>query len=167
MKDGEMKIFLIGFMGSGKSVVGRRIAKRLGLEFVDMDQEIVRVTGMSIPEIFATHGESHFREIESEVLEKLDRTEGEMVVSCGGGVVEREKNREILKNRRTFYLFSPWEELWERIRRDPNRPLVARGEEKVKQLYDTRRPLYEETGKLIDTTGLSVEEVVEAILEKI
>ena len=159
------RIFLIGFMGSGKSATGEKIAQKLQKKFIDTDIEIEKKAGLTIPEIFSQKGEEYFRNIEEELLKELVTNEKEAVIACGGGIVERASNRDLLKKELTIYLYAPWNELWERISQDPHRPLVKKGEKWVKELYHKREKLYREAGISLDTSGLSIDDIVKKILE--
>ena len=117
-------LILIGMMGAGKTTVGRELARRRGMRFVDCDQEIVARTGVSIPTIFEIEGEAGFRRRESQVLAELS-LESDIVVATGGGIVLAPANRELLAQRGVvIYLDVPPPILWERTRHDRNRPLL-------------------------------------------
>ena len=90
-------IFLIGFMGCGKSTIAKKLSQKLGVEQVEMDELIVQEQGMPITEIFEKYGEEHFRDIESDLVERLQAKDG-VIVSCGGGAVLREENRRMMKD---------------------------------------------------------------------
>jgi shikimate kinase len=148
-------IALVGLPGSGKTTVGRQLARRLQLPFVDSDHEIEVRIGCSIREFFEREGEASFRDIEQEVIDTL--TQGtSKVLSTGGGAVLREANRQFLRERgRTVYLKSTPEELFRRLRHDSNRPLlqVADPLAKLKSLFAERDPLYKEVAHFILETG--------------
>jgi shikimate kinase len=148
-------IALVGLPGSGKTTVGRQLARRLQLPFVDSDHEIEARIGCSIREFFEREGEARFRDIEQEVLAKL--TEGaDKVLSTGGGAVLRPENRKNLRARgQVVYLKSSPEELYKRLRHDSNRPLlqVADPMAKLKALYAERDPLYREVAHFVLETG--------------
>ena len=146
---------LVGLPGSGKTTVGRQLARRLSLPFVDTDQAIEARLGCSIREFFEREGESRFRDIESEVIEALV-AEGSKVLSTGGGAVLRESNRVNLRSRgRVVYLKSGPEELFKRLRHDSNRPLlqVADPLGKLRELFVYRDPLYREVAHFTLETG--------------
>ncbi len=148
-------ISLIGLPGSGKSTVGRQLARRLQLPFVDSDQAIETRLGCPIREFFEREGEARFREIESEVIDALTQ-QGAGVLSTGGGAVLRVENRERLRARgRVIYLKSHPEELIRRLRHDTNRPLlqVADPMAKLRELFATRDPLYRQTAHFVVETG--------------
>jgi shikimate kinase len=148
-------ISLIGLPGSGKSTVGRQLARRLQLPFVDSDQAIEARLGCSIREFFGIEGEARFREIEAEVIDALTQ-KGAGVLSTGGGAVLRAENREHLRTRgRVIYLKSHPEELIRRLRHDTNRPLlqVADPMAKLRELFAARDPLYRQTAHFVVETG--------------
>lgn len=140
-----MHISLIGLPGSGKSTIGRHLAKLWKLEFVDTDHVIEQRLGCSITTFFAEHGEAAFRDIESQVLLQLLQHTTPSVLSTGGGAVLREQNRRALKTFSTvFYLQSLPEDIARRLRNDTTRPLMQ-GEDPLKRLralLQVRSPLY-------------------------
>ena len=142
-------VALVGYMGSGKSTVGRVLARDLGWSFVDLDRDVRRREGRSIPEIFSGSGEAHFREVEHEALsDALDGEDrGERVVACGGGVVVDPRNRELLKRTATVFLHEDIESLYERTR-GKGRPLAAGGFEAFNRRYEDRLPYYREVAGL-------------------
>ena len=150
-----MLLVMVGLPGSGKTTVGRQLARRLHLPFVDSDHAIEERLGCSIREFFEREGEERFRDIESEVLDALSR-EHHGVLSTGGGAVLRPINRERLQARgHVFYLRSSPDELFRRLRHDQNRPLlqVADPQARMRELYDKRDPLYRETAHYVIETG--------------
>lgn len=147
--------FLIGLPGSGKSTVGRHLARRIALPFFDSDHVIEQRLGCSIREFFEREGEDRFRDIEAAVLEELTAGPAS-VVSTGGGSVLRKENREHLHQRGSVvYLRSTVEEVFRRLRYDRNRPLlqVADPLQRLKDLYSVRDPLYRETAHFVIETG--------------
>ncbi len=148
-------ISLIGLPGSGKSTVGRQLARRLQLPYVDSDQVIERQLGCSIREYFEREGEARFRDVEEAVLDELTQTHTG-VLSTGGGAVLRSVNREHLRARcQVVYLNSSPDELFRRLRHDVNRPLlqVADPLSRLRDLHAVRDPLYRETAHFIMETG--------------
>jgi shikimate kinase len=148
-------ISLIGLPGSGKSTVGRQLARRLQLPFVDSDQVIERQLGCSIREYFEREGEARFRDVEESVLDELTQTH-KGVLSTGGGAVLRPINRAHLRQRsQVIYLNSSPDELFRRLRHDVNRPLlqVADPLSRLRDLHAVRDPLYRETAHFIMETG--------------
>jgi shikimate kinase len=158
------RIALIGFMGSGKSTVGRLLARELGYRFVDADQLIEKQTGRSIREIFAEKGEEEFRRLESLALEGLSRKR-RVVIAAGGGAPIRLENRSFFTgSATTFYLSVSFEEFLRRTGIDPARPLLARGREELQVLYNSRRPVYESLGSRVATDGRAPAEVAAEII---
>ncbi|MFN4005462.1 MAG: shikimate kinase [Hylemonella sp.] len=149
-----MCIALVGLPGSGKSTVGRQLARRLQLPFLDSDQVIEQRLGCSIRDYFEREGEARFRDLEETVIEELSRSGG--VLSTGGGAVLRPANRRHLRERcQVVYLKSSPEELYRRLRHDRQRPLlqVADPLRKLRELYTARDPLYRETAHYVIETG--------------
>lgn len=149
-------IVLVGLPGAGKTTVGRQLARRLKLPFVDSDQVIEDQLGCSIKEYFVRKGEEAFRDVEEGVVDLLTCGQSAQVLSTGGGVVLRSSNRRHLRERgRVVYLRSYPEELYKRLRHDTMRPLlqVVDPLEKLRELFDTRDPLYRETAHFVMETG--------------
>ena len=163
-------IFLVGPMGSGKSAVGRRLAERLGLEFVDSDAEIESRTGVDIPYIFEREGEAGFRAREREVLEALTQRD-RVLVATGGGAVLDPGTRERLRSRGcVVYLRASVGQQLARTRHDDRRPLLRAPDPRgtLERLMQQRAPLYEETADLtVDTDGRRVAAVVEEIAARL
>lgn len=158
-------------MGSGKTSVGRLLAKCLGYSFVDTDKFIEKQTGRSIPEIFRNDGEDAFRRIETAALKEVLGGKGK-VVACGGGIALREENRLELKQRAiVIYLKAGAQELYERIgHTGERRPLlnVDDPEAEIRRLLQQREPLYESIADIIiDTSGKTIRSVVESIQAQI
>jgi shikimate kinase len=148
-------ISLVGLPGSGKSTVGKHLARRLGIAFVDSDHVIEQRAGCSIRELFDRDGEERFRDIEQEVIDELTQASAH-VLATGGGAVLRMENRQNLRNRGSVvYLKSYPEELFRRLRNDKSRPLlqVADPLDKLRSLFETRDPLYRETAHFVLETG--------------
>ncbi len=160
-------IVLTGFMGSGKSAVGRLVAKRLRFRFVDTDALIVERAGMPISDIFAQLGEEHFRDLETAVLESLGNAR-QCVISTGGGAVVKERNHAILKSLGfVVWLTASEEVIFERVARNDKRPLLqtANPRETISQLLAVRRPLYESVADFtLDTTTFSHDAAAEAVM---
>ena len=150
-----VNIALVGLPGSGKSTVGRHLARKLGLAFVDSDVRIEQRLGCAIREFFEREGEQRFRDIEAEEIDSLTRLEN-TVLSTGGGSVLREENRQRLSQRcKVVYLRSSPEEVDRRLKHDRNRPLlqVADPLAKLRELYGERDPLYRATAHFVIETG--------------
>jgi shikimate kinase len=201
---GEMpnRIFLIGYMGSGKTTVSKILSSKTGAAYIDMDQEIERAEGMPIRKLFIKFGEHEFRNKESELLDKLchvksavdilagevtgeqkvldkvskyeafaNRTD-DLIVSCGGGVILDDLNRQILHRQYTIFLEADPKKLFERVNGDVNRPFAFMDIEDEKErrqrfleLYKKRAPLYKEAAAVtVQTDGKSPEEVASEIL---
>ncbi|TFZ07581.1 shikimate kinase [Ramlibacter henchirensis] len=145
----------MGLPGSGKSTVGRSLARRLNLPFSDSDHAIEQRLGCSIREFFEREGEARFRDIEQQVL--ADLVSGDRrVLATGGGAVLREANRTLLRGAgHVLYLRSTPEELWRRLRHDTQRPLlqVIDPQARLRELYEQRDPLYRETAHFVVETG--------------
>ena len=163
-------IFLVGLMGSGKTSVGKVLARMLDKTFVDSDHEIECATGVRIPVIFEIEGEPKFRERERKMIAELVVRDNVMLAT-GGGVILAPENRENLKRNGTvIYLRVPVKSLLRRTQRDRNRPLlqVADPAVKLQELYAARDPLYRETADLIfDTNNQSVRALATRIAQKL
>lgn len=148
-------IFLVGMMGAGKTTIGRALAQKLRRPFVDTDRVLVERTGVPIATIFEIEGESGFRRRESAVLAEVAAEPGR-VVATGGGIVLDPGNREVMRAHGTVvYLRARLESLWERLRQDTTRPLLATADprQKLAQLLEQRDPLYREAAHLVVDTG--------------
>ena len=158
-------VILVGFMGAGKSVCGRLLARRLGRCFLETDDMIVAREGRSIPEIFRVDGEERFRALEAEALEALGLKSGE-VIATGGGFPCRPGRMEALRELGTVvWLEGDLDVLSARARRAGDRPMLAgRARGEIEALYRSREPYYREAHIVIDTTGLGVDEVVARVL---
>ncbi|MGR8948188.1 MAG: shikimate kinase AroK [Gammaproteobacteria bacterium] len=160
------RIFLIGPMGAGKSTLGRRLAKSLHLDYCDTDEELVERTGASISLIFDVEGEEGFRDREANLLLELTERDN-LVLATGGGIVLREQNRRILRERGfVVYLHAPLERLYERTSKDTSRPLLQTGNarEKLREIVEQRGPLYEQTADIsVDTDIYSIAQLVNYI----
>mgnify|MGYP000641266866 CR=1 FL=1 len=147
---------LVGLPGSGKSTVGRHLARRLKLPFTDSDQVIEARLGYSVRQYFEQEGEARFRDLEVAVIDELTRDPRRGVLSTGGGSVLRQENRHHLRDRgRVVYLKSSPDELFRRLRHDRLRPLlqVADPLARLRDLYTIRDPLYRETAHFTVETG--------------
>jgi shikimate kinase len=163
-----MNIVLIGLRGSGKTAVGKILAQKLGREFIEMDELIVRKAGMSIPEIVEKFGWEKFREIEEEITSQVARRDN-IVNASGGGVVTREKNIAKLKeNGALVWLTASVDTLIRRVGEDSQRPPLVSGrtqQEDMEITLEERKPLYQKAAELVvDTENKRPEEVAEAII---
>lgn len=181
-----MRIALIGFMGSGKTTIGRRLSEMLEYSFIDLDEEIEKAAHASPAELFKLYGEGTFRSIESKVLEQLGAADADFVLACGGGVVEQARNREVLrKHFLTVWLDVPFDEVARRLSGESGRrPLWTESDGKAAQpisshsslenknevLYNRRQALYAECADLVyrceepeghDASALHVYELIE------
>lgn len=143
---------LVGYMGSGKSTVGRALAGELGWEFVDLDAAIAGTAGLSIPRIFAALGEPYFRDLERHELSSAITGPCERVVSCGGGVVMDQRNRSLLQQIPTVFLLEDADVLYNRTR-GPGRPLSGTSFEDFSRRYAERLPYYLEVAALTVEPG--------------
>ncbi len=162
-------LFLTGFMGAGKTTVGKVLAEKLGWCFKDLDQVIEQRSRKTISEIFADQGESFFRDLESQALSEVS-TGAHTVVATGGGVVGREKNRHLMRNAGiVIFLDLTWAQLLERIREGQGRPL-AEGEDAVQRLaclYEQRLPLYRKADLVVDCSNQSPQDLAEGIISRL
>jgi shikimate kinase len=158
-------------MGAGKSSVGRCLHRRTGLPLLDIDEAVVSKVGMSIPEIFAEHGEEEFREAESAALRRMQTEEERTIIVTGGGIVLRKENVEILQSQAVIvWLDGAEETLFARASRIPDRPLLQTKDPRkaFTQILDARRQLYAKIADIrVDTSVLTYEEVAMAILAKL
>ncbi len=166
----QRNIFLVGMPGAGKSTLGKCLAKRLSLAFVDADHELVAKTGVSIATIFEFEGEAGFRGREAQMLGELVTRQG-IVLATGGGVILSAANREALRSHGVvIYLRASLNDLRLRTMRDNKRPLLQAGdpEQVLQDLLNTREPLYNEVAHLIIDTGRqSATRLAEVILESL
>ncbi|WP_270179253.1 shikimate kinase [Alkalihalobacillus sp. CinArs1] len=157
-------VYLTGFMGSGKTSVAYQLAKELSMPLVDTDETIVSETGKEISSIFENEGEEAFREYETATLKKLPVEN--VIVSTGGGIILKEENRNLMKqNGKVIYLHCEPREIVKRLEGDSSRPLldVKNRSEQIEKIFSERISFYEDAHETIDTTNLTVEEVVEQI----
>jgi shikimate kinase len=164
------KLFLIGPMGAGKTAIGRELARQLGLEFLDTDQEIERRTGADVALIFEKEGEAGFRRREREVIAELTQREG-LVLATGGGAVLDPANREALKAQGfVIYLKASLSAQAVRTAQNRNRPLLETEDrqERLKQLFEVRAPLYESLAQLtVDTDSGQVKQISQRIIAEL
>ena len=165
-----MNIVLIGYRGTGKSVVGELLAARLRMQCIGMDAEIVKRAGMSIPEIVEKHGWQKFRDMESEEARKLAELDN-VVIDTGGGVIERPENIEALQqtNSCIFWLKASVDAIVSRIQGDTERPALTTGKtftEEVTEVLERRIPKYKSAAQYeIDTDESTPEQVADRVIE--
>lgn len=162
-------IILTGFMGVGKTRVGTQLAKDLGYLFVDTDSLIEADQQLAITAIFVKLGEPYFREVEAKIIREITQREGQ-VVSTGGGAVIQDRNREAFKKAGLVVcLTAPAEVIYERIKQETHRPLLQTADPlaKIRELLESRAQFYAQADVTIDTSEKSVDEVIQAIKERI
>lgn len=162
-----MNIILIGFMGSGKSAVGRQLAHARQVAYFDTDDLVEAAAGQKITEIFAAKGEAYFRELEAEVLQKFFFPK-DFVLATGGGIVLRPANVERLKQLGSVVLlWAEVETIYQRIKEEKQRPLlnVPDPQAELRRILEVRRPLYWQAADLVvETTGKEIPQIVQEIL---
>jgi shikimate kinase len=164
---GERSVVLIGLMGAGKTAIGRRLATRLGLKFVDADNEIEQAAGKSISDIFADHGEAHFRDGERRVIARL-LNEGPQVLATGGGAYMNDETRETISNSGvSVWLKADLKVLMERVVRRDHRPLLKTDnpEDVMKRLMDERYPVYASSDITVKSRDVPHEVIVGEIID--
>jgi shikimate kinase len=163
---GTRSIVLVGLMGCGKSSVGRRLAARLDLPFVDADDEIERAAGKSIPDIFAEHGEPHFRDGERKVIQRL-LTEGPRVMATGGGAYMNEETRNNIRQTGIcIWLKAELPVLVRRVAKRNNRPLLTREDPEavLRRLIEVRYPVYAQADITVDSREVAHDIMVDEVL---
>lgn len=158
---------LIGFMGAGKTTVGKILAKEKGMDFVDTDERIVSEQKRNIPDIFAEDGEVHFRDLETDLLKRMQEDTVHAVISAGGGMPVRPENRELLRSLGCVVFLSVEKQtILERVQSDGSRPMLNGNdlEARVEQLMRERESLYRQTAHVtVRTDGRSVHQVMRII----
>jgi len=160
-------IVLLGFMGTGKTAVGKRIAEKLEMEYLDIDDAIEKEAGMSISEIFSRFGEEHFRDLESEIAEKVSEYKNK-VIAGGGGIVLRKKNMDNLRRGGILICLTARPEvILERTKKEHHRPLleVDYPLTTIKELLAYRVPFYARADYSLDTSDLTIDQVVEKVIK--
>ena len=155
-------IVLVGFMGTGKTSVGKQLASQLRMHYVDTDDVVEQISGRSISDIFAEDGEPAFRQIESEAVQKVSEL-SDHVISTGGGVVLKKANMAILKRNGTiFCLTATAEEIYRRVGHETHRPLLQTPDAlaKIRAMLTERAPYYAQADYTVKTTGRSLEEII-------
>jgi shikimate kinase len=164
-----MKLIIIGPMASGKSVVGKKLSKRMGLNFFDTDEQIEQKAGVTISWIFDVEGEEKFRDRESEILSTIIK-EDNCIISTGGGIVLREENRALLKKGTGIYLKTSIQSQLERTMNDKERPLlqnIDNKEEALREIAKLRNPIYESCSEITIEETNSPNDAVDKIVEKL
>ncbi|MBQ5318154.1 MAG: shikimate kinase [Oscillospiraceae bacterium] len=160
-------IYLCGFMGCGKSTIGKILARKNGCGFIDMDDYIVEREEMTIPQIFSEKGEQYFRSTETAVIRELSKKNA--VIACGGGAMLKKENAEIAsENGIVVYIEIPFDVCYNRISGDANRPLVVNNtKEQLEEIYNGRVPVYKSHSTVtVDGVG-SADEIAERICNAI
>jgi shikimate kinase len=167
---GRANVYLVGLMGAGKSTVGRLLARRLKLRFIDADHEIEARCGVKIPLIFEIEGEAGFRAREAQVIADLTGLEGVVVATGGGAVLAPSSRERLARGGVVVYLRARPEDLYERVRHDRNRPMLAAPDPlaRMRQLHAERDPLYREIADIVlDTGAQSVQALARRLLGKL
>jgi shikimate kinase len=159
-------IIITGFMGTGKSVVAKELARKLGMEFIDMDRIIEERQGTSIADIFARYGENYFRQQENKLVKELSQKEN-MVIATGGGTLLSSDNTEILSQKgEIICLYTDSQTIYNRVKRKNNRPLL-KGKNilsEINRLLEERKKIYDNIKWKIDNTNLNIQEVTDKII---
>lgn len=160
---GKRSVVLVGMMGAGKSTIGRRLAMRLRLPFIDADNEIEAAAGMSIPDIFEVHGEPHFRDGEARVIARLLES-GPILLATGGGAFMREDTRNRIRDKAiSMWLKAEADVILRRVKRRADRPLLQNADPAavIARLIEARHPFYEQTDILIDSRDVPHDRIVD------
>ncbi|MDP8261251.1 MAG: shikimate kinase [Candidatus Kappaea frigidicola] len=160
-----MNLYLVGFMGSGKTAVAKEIAESTDLKYIEMDELIEKKEARSINDIFKDSGEDYFRKVEKEALKEISLADNQ-VVSCGGGVVIDEANVNLMKDSGVLICLqaSP-DVIYKRVKNNKDRPLlnVENPQVKIEELLRIRRPYYQKANYIIETDNLSVQQVAQEV----
>jgi shikimate kinase len=164
-----MNIVLIGFMGAGKTSVGKALREKTGMEMIDTDEKIEKDSGMKISKIFSTFGEEYFRKLEKKAVREVSKLENTIIVTGGGVVLDKENMENLRKKGIVIHLYADPKTIYERIKHESHRPLLQVEDpiRKIKELLEYRARFYADNDIVIDTSNLSVDEVAEKILEKL
>ena len=165
---GDRSIVMVGLMGCGKSAVGRRLAARLGLPFVDADEEIEKAAGQTIADIFAEHGEPYFREGERKVLARLMRSGPQVLATGGGAFMNAETRAAIAERGVSVWLRAELPLLLRRVAKRNNRPLLKDGDPEVvmQKLMDARYPVYAQADITVESRDVPHDVIVGEIIER-
>ncbi len=164
-----MNIYLVGFMGTGKTSVAKVLAKRLSRKFIEMDEAIEKREKRPITEIFRINGEDYFRRVEKEIVEDISK-KNNLAVSCGGGVVlDKDNIKNLKKSGIVICLWANPDVIYKRIRGQSHRPLlnVDHPGERIKELLDARKTFYDKADYKIDTSNLTIQEATGEIIKLI
>jgi shikimate kinase len=159
-------IYLVGFMGTGKTTVGKFLARKMRREFIEMDRTIEKNEKQTIRNIFKAKGETYFRKLENKLLKKVSR-KNKLVISCGGGVICNKENAEIMRNTGIIVnLTAPASVIWERIKKTKRRPLldVANPLKRIQQLLRYRKPYYRKAHYFINTKNKTPQKIANEII---
>lgn len=166
----KQRIYLIGFMGTGKSTVAKALKRKTGYPVKEMDSELVKICGMDIASVFARYGEEYFRNKETELLKTIACGDS-CIVSCGGGVALREENIRVMEESGTAVLLTARPEtVYHRVCRDTGRPLLKNrmSPEGIRELMEERRQAYEKACSVkIATDGRTPDQIAEEIINKL
>ena len=157
-------VYLVGFMGAGKTSVGRRVAEILDWSFVDLDQRIEETAGESIRELFRREGEAHFRVLEGTELRRVSGQKRTVVALGGGAFCSAENQLVVQTTGASVWLDAPIDLLFSRCSEDSTRPLFTNRQE-MKELLERRRPYYGKANLRLEVAGLSVEEIAQRVVE--
>lgn len=166
---GNRTLVFVGLMGAGKSVIGKMSASAMKIPFVDSDQEIEKVSRMSISDLFDAYGEAEFRALEERVIRRLLQ-EGPMILSTGGGAFINDRTRSIIKQRGlSVWLRADLDILWERVRKRSHRPLLHTADPRgtLSALLDARYPVYGEADLVVQSRDVSKEKIVGEVLDAV
>lgn len=160
-------IYITGYMGAGKTTVGKVLAEKTGLPVYDTDEEIIKAEQRPIADIFARDGEAHFRKLEREMLAALPAED--CIITTGGGIILMEENRRLMQKQGWWvFLECSLEEIADRLKDDETRPLLSGSRKKeLASIYASRLPYYREAGITIQTSGITPEETAYEIIRQI